>query len=81
MTIRSATNRDRDGIWQILEPMIRDGDTYPLPRDMSRTQGLAYWFTEGHKVFVADEDDSIVGTYICAPTSVVAARTSRTVAT
>ena len=63
MIIRAATNRDRDGIWQILEPMIRDGDTYPLPRDMNQTEGLDYWFAEGHKVFVADEDDSIVGTY------------------
>ena len=63
MIIRSATDRDRDTIWQILEPMIRDGDTYPLPRDMNRTEGLAYWFAEGHRVFVADENDSVLGTY------------------
>jgi len=63
MIIRSATDRDRDTIWQILEPMIRDGDTYPLPRDMNRTEGLAYWFAEGHSVFVADENDSVFGTY------------------
>src|SRR5262245_57629898 len=63
MTIRAATDHDRDAVWQILEPMIRAGDTYPLPRDMNRTGGLAYWFAEGHEVFVADDDDSIVGTY------------------
>jgi len=30
---------------------------------MSRTDGLAYWFADGHEVFVADEGDEIVGTY------------------
>jgi ribosomal protein S18 acetylase RimI-like enzyme len=63
MTIRPAADADRDAIWQILEPMIRAGETYPLPRDMSRSDALAYWFTPGHEVFVAADGTSIVGTY------------------
>ena len=35
MTIRMATDEDQDAIWAILEPMIRRGNTYPLPREMS----------------------------------------------
>jgi ribosomal protein S18 acetylase RimI-like enzyme len=43
--------------------MIRAGETYPLPRDMSRDDALAYWFSPGHDVFVADDAAAIVGTY------------------
>ena len=63
MMIRAATEADRESIWQILEPMIRAGDTYPLPRDMSRTDALGYWFSDDHEVFAAEENDHIVGTY------------------
>lgn len=64
MLIREAVAvRDRDAIWAILEPVIRAGETYPLPRDMDRQSALAYWFSPGHEVFVAEERDEIVGTY------------------
>lgn len=35
----------------------------PCPRDMGRQDALAYWFTDGHEVFVAEEDGAILGTY------------------
>jgi ribosomal protein S18 acetylase RimI-like enzyme len=63
MIIRAATDADHDAIWLVLEPMIRSGDTYPLPPDMNRADALAYWFTRGHRVFVAEEEGAIVGTY------------------
>jgi ribosomal protein S18 acetylase RimI-like enzyme len=63
MNIRAATRADDDGIWSILEPMIRAGETYPLPRDMSRQDGLAYWFSPGHDVFVAEHGAGVSGTY------------------
>jgi hypothetical protein len=53
MELRAATDIDRDAIWQILEPVIRAGETYPLPHDMSREAALAYWFAPAHEVFVA----------------------------
>jgi ribosomal protein S18 acetylase RimI-like enzyme len=43
--------------------MIRAGDTYPLPRDMSRDEALNYWFASGHEVFVATEGAGLLGTY------------------
>jgi len=62
MTIRPATRDDSDAIWRILAHTIGAGETYPLPRDMSRADALDYWFSAGHDVFVADEA-GIVGTY------------------
>jgi ribosomal protein S18 acetylase RimI-like enzyme len=63
MLIREATRRDDDAIWWILEPMLRAGETYTLPREISREDALAYWFSPGHETFVAEEDRSILGTY------------------
>jgi ribosomal protein S18 acetylase RimI-like enzyme len=47
-----------------MQPIIRDGETYALPRDMDKTTGLAYWQSAEHEVFVAEENGKIVGTYI-----------------
>ena len=63
MKIREAARGDHDAIWRILEPMIRAGETYPLPRDMTRDAALAYWFLPDHTVFVAQDDAAIAGTY------------------
>jgi ribosomal protein S18 acetylase RimI-like enzyme len=63
MQIRSAAPPDADAVWRILEPMIRAGETYPLPREMPRDAALTYWFAPGHDVYVAVVDDEIVGTY------------------
>jgi len=54
---------DADAIWAILEPVIRAGETYPLPRNMDRESALAYWCSPGHEVFVAEDHGEIVGTY------------------
>jgi ribosomal protein S18 acetylase RimI-like enzyme len=62
LPVRLATPEDRDAIWEILEPMIRAGETYTLPPDMSRDDALTYWFTPGNHVYVYDEG-AILGTY------------------
>ena len=68
MRIRQATpSPDADFIWPILEPVIRAGETYPLPLDMTRTQAMAYWFAPQHEVFVAEEHRQILGTYFLQP--------------
>jgi L-amino acid N-acyltransferase YncA len=63
MTIRPAVLTDADAIWSILEPTIRTGETYTLPPEMDREQALAYWFSSGHTVFVAEEEGEVLGTY------------------
>lgn len=63
MLIRPALQGDSDAIWRILEPTIRAGETYPLPRDMSRATALDYWHSPNHEVFVAEGNGDILGTY------------------
>ncbi|HXC48690.1 MAG TPA: GNAT family N-acetyltransferase [Candidatus Sulfotelmatobacter sp.] len=63
MAIHLATDSDRDAIWAILEPMIRLGETYTLPRDMSKKQALEYWFAADKETFVWKEDGVVLGTY------------------
>ena len=63
MTIRPASDADHESVWQIIEPIIRAGETYPLPRDMSRSDAVGYWFDPHHHVFVGEENGEIVGTY------------------
>lgn len=63
MIIRPAGDADAEPVWRILEPVIRAGETYALPRDMRRADALAYWMAADHAVFVAEADGAIVGTY------------------
>jgi ribosomal protein S18 acetylase RimI-like enzyme len=61
--IRPATLEDQDAIWGILEPVLRAGETYTLPRDVSREAALAWWHHPGHEVFVAEDAGIVLGTY------------------
>ena len=63
MSIHPATDSDRDAIWAILEPMIRSGETYTLPRDMNKQQALEYWFAADKETFVWKENGAVLGTY------------------
>jgi ribosomal protein S18 acetylase RimI-like enzyme len=63
MLIRQSEPHDDGAIWRILEPTFRAGETYPIPRDISRSDALAYWHALGHSVFVAEDAGAIVGTY------------------
>ena len=63
MTIRLGTDDDKDPIWAILEPMIRRGETYPLPRDMNKSQALEFWFAPGNETFIWQDGGAILGTY------------------
>jgi ribosomal protein S18 acetylase RimI-like enzyme len=51
----------------MLEPVIRAGETYALPRDMSDSEAIAFWTGEGREAFVADDDGLILGTYYLRP--------------
>ena len=62
MIVRSAAPKDGEAIWRVMEPIIRAGETYSLPRDMSREEALAHWFAPDRSVFVAEEGGEIVGT-------------------
>lgn len=63
MLIRLAQAADHAAIWRILEPVIRAGETYALPRDMNEARALAYWTGPDRETFVAEDGGRIVGTY------------------
>lgn len=63
MMIRPAVEQDKEALWPILEPVVRAGEFYTLSRDLTREETFAYWFAEGHEVFVAEEEGKVVGSY------------------
>lgn len=67
MNIRKACPQDAEAIWTIIEPVIRAGETYALPRDMSKTGALAYWMGADRETFVAEEGGELLGTYYLRP--------------
>jgi ribosomal protein S18 acetylase RimI-like enzyme len=67
MKIRPAMPHDADAIWAILEPVLRAGETYALPRDMTRADAVAYWTGPDRETFVAEDDGRVVGTYYIRP--------------
>jgi ribosomal protein S18 acetylase RimI-like enzyme len=67
LSVRSASLDDQGAIWGILEPTLRAGETYTLPRDISREAALAWWHHPGHEVFVAEDAGIVLGTYFLRP--------------
>jgi L-amino acid N-acyltransferase YncA len=63
LSIRSADLTDANEIWRILEPTLRAGETYTLPKDITRDEAVSYWFADGNRVFVAEDDGKVLGTY------------------
>ena len=62
-TIRLASASDTSAIWSILEPVFRAGETYALPRDINKSDAIAYWCGRSHETFVAEDKGDILGTY------------------
>tara|TARA_Y100000052_G_C2887319_1_gene48986 strand:- start:18 stop:509 length:492 start_codon:yes stop_codon:yes gene_type:complete len=62
--VRQAGPADADTVWALTEPVIRAGETYALPRDMSREDALDFWMGDGRWCFLAEVDGEAVGTYL-----------------
>jgi len=63
MLIKPAASEDHEAIWLILEPTIRAGEVFALPRDMRKDKAIAYWLGPDRHTFFAEQDGQIVGTY------------------
>lgn len=63
MLIRRYRSKDAGALWRILEPVVRAGETYALPRDMPKGSVLAYWTGPDRETFVAELEGAIAGTY------------------
>ena len=66
-TIRPTDAADDDALWSMLEPVFRAGDTYCIDPDVSRTAALAYWCDPPHRVFLAEDGATPLGTYFLTP--------------
>ena len=67
IAIRPALPSDGDALWRILEPIVRGGEVFAWPRDMSREAALALWAPDTAEVFVAEADGVAVGTAYMKP--------------
>jgi hypothetical protein len=63
LNVRPTTLADANAIWSIFKPTLRAGESYALPRNWSRSDSLAYWFSPHHEVFVAEDEGLVIGTY------------------
>ena len=63
-SIRIAGETDRIRIWEIFRAVVAPGDTYAFDPAITRDEALAYWFAPGNWTYVAEQNNSISGTYI-----------------
>ena len=63
MEIRLARVADADGIWTLLQPVFRAGDTYAIDPEISRDAALAYWMDLPAATYVVTQAGAIVGSY------------------
>lgn len=64
VTIREASESDRDAVWGIFHAVVADGDTYTFDPATPRDEALAYWFQPGAHTYVAESGGQVVGTYV-----------------
>lgn len=61
--IRPAAEADRPAVLAIVAPILKAGETYAMPTDMTDVGMLAYWFAPVHETFVAEADGKVLGTF------------------
>jgi L-amino acid N-acyltransferase YncA len=64
LTIREAIDRDQDAIWEIFRATIAPGDAFVYDPNTPREEAVAYWFVNGTRTYVAEENGKVVGSYI-----------------
>ena len=68
ITIRQINDTDWSSVWQLMEPIIRAGDTYPYAMDMTVAGARQMWIEIPQQTYVAaDEQGNIIGSYYIKP--------------
>ncbi len=68
VNIRLISEADWPAVWQLMEPVIRAGDTYPYAIDMTVDRARQMWVEIPAATYVAEyEQGNILGTYYIKP--------------
>jgi ribosomal protein S18 acetylase RimI-like enzyme len=67
IAIRELGADEFDLVWPIFRDVVRAGDTYSYPPDITVEEARALWLTPPTRVFVALDDDHPVGCYMMRP--------------
>ena len=63
MIFRRIEEKDADDLWEIIETVIKSGDTWVFSPDSSREKMLEIWFDAQKYSYVCEIDHKIVGTF------------------
>ncbi len=67
ISLRPYESADWPGVWALLEPVFRAGETYAVARDVSEDEARRAWVESPAVAFVAHDGDEVVGTYYLKP--------------
>ncbi len=67
-TVREQEDADWPDVWSVLEPVVRGGETYPVPLDASEAFVRSFWQkADGFNAIARDDDNEVVGVYYIKP--------------
>ncbi len=68
ISIRKFKEQDWKGTWQIIEPVLRAGETYPLSPTITAQEAYQAWVEMPSATYIAlDESMRVVGSYYIKP--------------
>jgi GNAT superfamily N-acetyltransferase len=64
ITVRDYDDADWPLVWPVIEEVVRAGDTFPLPTDLTEAEARGVWLDNGPggRVTVALDGDHVLGT-------------------
>lgn len=66
--VTEQTQADWPEVWRVLEPVVRAGESYPLPLDFGEEQTRIFWTQRnGFNAVARDEAGKVVGVYYLKP--------------
>lgn len=63
MEIREYREGDFEQIWPIFHEIVSAGETYPYPRDITKSEAFRQWIEVPRLAYVAEAESQILGTY------------------
>lgn len=65
--IREAQASDFEKIWEIFQPVVAAGETYPYDPQTNREEAYHLWIELPQVTYVAEQESQILGTYYLKP--------------